>query len=78
MWSVRIEPKTATEMEATMIVRMLLPSQTMRIGARADFGRLLSMTRYGSRISERFRLDQRRTAPSSPQRMTSVKLISVS
>lgn len=25
MWSVRIEPKTATEMEATMIVRLLLP-----------------------------------------------------
>ncbi len=30
-----------------MIVFMLLPSHTMSSGARADFGRLFNMTRYG-------------------------------
>ena len=31
--------------------------------ASADFGRLFSITRYGSRISDRLLLDQRATAP---------------
>lgn len=38
-------PKTATEIPATMMVRILAPSQTMRSGARADLGRLFKTTR---------------------------------
>ena len=44
------EPKMATDMPATTMVRSLAPSHTIRRGARADFGRLFSTTRHGSRI----------------------------
>ena len=35
-----MEPNTATEMAATTIVFVLAPSQTIKIGANADFGKL--------------------------------------
>ena len=38
-------PKMATEMPATMMVSMPVPSQTMSSGASADFGRLFKTTR---------------------------------
>ena len=60
------------------MVLMLLPSQTMRIGARADLGRLFNITRYGSRISARLLLDQRATAPRIPTAVTKKKLTRVS
>ena len=47
-----MEPKTATEIPATIIVVVPVPSQTMNRGARADLGRLFNMTRYGSVISD--------------------------
>ena len=50
----------------------------MRTGARADFGRLFSMTRYGSRIFASRLLDQSATAPKIPIHVTRKKLKSVS
>ena len=61
-----------------MIVFMLLPSHTMSSGARADFGRLFNMTRYGSRIFASRLLDQSATAPKIPIHVTRKKLKSVS
>ena len=40
-----MEPKTATEMPATIIVFEPVPSQTMSRGARADFGSAFRTTR---------------------------------
>ena len=42
---VKILPKIATDIPATMIVVFVAPSQTISNGARADFGRLFSITR---------------------------------
>ena len=39
-------PKIATDMPATIIVVFVAPSQTIRRGARADFGRLFKTTIY--------------------------------
>ena len=50
VYRVRMEPNTATDTAAVMMVRMLLPSQTMSRGARADLGRLFNRTRKGSKI----------------------------
>ena len=44
-------PKIATDMAVMIIVFMLLPSHTIKIGAIADFGRLFKITKYGSKIS---------------------------
>lgn len=57
---------------------MLLPSHTMSRGARADLGRLLSMTRNGSRISDRLRLHQSIRATARPTATTRAKLTTVS
>ena len=73
-----MEPKTAMETAATIIVRMLLPSHTISTGARADFGRLLSMTRHGSRIFASVSHFHRRTAAAALKTVTSRKLIRVS
>ena len=45
VYKVKIEPNTATETAARIIVCIWLPSQTISRGARADFGRLFNMTR---------------------------------
>jgi len=45
-----MEPKTATEIPATIMVLLPVPSHTMISGASADFGKELSITRYGSVI----------------------------
>ena len=44
-------PKIATDMAVMIMVFMLLPSHTIKIGAIADFGRLFKITKYGSKIS---------------------------
>ena len=41
----KIEPKIATDIPQTIIVRSLAPSHTISKGARADFGRLFNTTR---------------------------------
>ena len=41
----RILPNIATDIAVTIIVFMLLPSHTIKIGAIADFGRLFKMTK---------------------------------
>ena len=47
-----IAPNIATDMPATIIVVVPVPSQTMMSGAKADFGKLFKITRYGSNIFE--------------------------
>ena len=49
-----MEPKTATEIPATMMVVIPVPNQTINNGARADFGKLFKITRYGSKTSDNF------------------------
>ena len=49
-----MEPNRATDMPATIMVFVPVPSHTINSGARADFGRLFKITRYGSKISESF------------------------
>ncbi len=61
-----------------MMVCTWLPIHTISIGARADFGRLFSITRYGSRISDALRLDHSRTAAEIPITVTIRKLTIVS
>ena len=78
MCSVRIEPNTATDTDAATMVCTWLPIQTISIGARADFGRLFNMTRYGSRISDALRLDHKSTAARIPTTVTIKKLNTVS
>ena len=57
----------ATDMPATTMVRSLAPSHTIRRGASADFGRLFSTTRHGSRIRAIRREHQRSTAVPTPR-----------
>ena len=45
-----MEPNTATDIPATIIVLLPVPSQTIISGARADLGREFSITRQGSVI----------------------------
>lgn len=73
-----MEPNTATEIPATTMVRLPVPSHTIKRGASADFGRLFKTTRYGSRISEMPSEYQSRVAVSMPKKNTSKKLIMVS
>lgn len=68
----------ATDMPATTMVRSLAPSHTIRRGASADFGRLFSTTRHGSRIRAIRREHQRSTAVPTPRITTKKKLIRVS
>jgi len=72
------EPKTATEIPATIMVFIPVPSHTMNRGARADLGRLFSTTRYGSRISEHFGECHKSVAVSRLIARTSRKLAIVS
>lgn len=77
-YSVKIEPKIETEIPVTMMVLVLAPSQTIRSGARADFGRLFKMTKYGSSILDRMGKRQSRIADSKDNVMTNKKLKKVS
>ena len=70
--------KRATDTAATTIVLVRLPSHTIRIGARADLGRLFSTTRYGSSISDKRSLNHSSMAARRLKRITSAKLVSVS
>ena len=45
VYKFRMLPKIATDIPATIIVSFVAPSQTIRSGASADFGRLFSTTR---------------------------------
>ena len=54
------------------------PSQTIRSGARADLGRLLSTTRYGSSTSDSPALYQSSSAAPIPRTTTIAKLSKVS
>lgn len=56
----------------------LLPSHTIIIGARADFGRLFSSTRYGSNTADIVLLLQSKMAVPTPSSTISAKLIPVS
>ena len=73
-----IAPKMATEMPAAMIVSMPVPSQTIKRGASADFGRLFKTTRNGSKISDNRRLYHKSVAVERLTRATRKKLITVS
>ena len=73
-----IAPKIATEIPATIIVFMPVPSQTMKSGARADFGRELRITRYGSETSEKPLQNHNKQAAIILIRVTRRKLTSVS
>ena len=44
-------PKIATDMAVMIMVFILFPSHTIKMGAIADLGRLFKITKYGSRIS---------------------------
>ena len=48
-----IIPNIATDIAVMIIAFILLPSQTIIIGASADLGRLLSTIRKGSRQSDK-------------------------
>ena len=74
----RILPKTARDMAVMMMVFMLLPSHTMKMGAMADFGRLFRMTKYGSRISLKVWFHQSSTAMRMVKTATRRKLPKVS
>ncbi len=74
----RMQPKMATDIPATMMVRCLAPSHTMRRGARADFGRLFRTTRYGSSTFARRGQLHSKTEIPSPARTTKAKLRRVS
>jgi hypothetical protein len=71
-------PKIATDIPATIIVFGVAPSQTIKSGARADFGRLLRTTRNGSVISKSFLLNHSRVAMRMLRIVTSIKLTRVS
>ena len=73
-----MEPNTATDTAATMIVFMLLPSHTMRRGARADFGRLFKSTRNGSSTWATLLLDHKSRAQARPKTVHRAKLTRVS
>ena len=73
-----MDPKTATEIPATIMVFLFAPSHTISKGANADFGRLLSTTSYGSRMRDTLGNDHRRTAEAIPKINTKTKLTSVS
>ena len=78
LYKFRILPKTAMEMAVIMIVFILFPSQTIRIGARADFGRLFKTTRYGSMILAAVGNHHKIVAISTENKVISAKLTSVS
>jgi hypothetical protein len=73
-----IVPKTATLTAVTIIVFGVFPSHTIRSGARADFGKLLRITRYGSSILESVSDSQRIIEMDNPSIMTRKKERSVS
>ena len=73
-----MDPNTATDTAATTMVRMLLPSHTIKRGARADFGRLFNRTRKGSSTWATLLLDHRSRAHARPKMVQTAKLIRVS
>ena len=64
----------ATDIPATMMVLLPVPSHTMRSGARADFGRLFSTTRKGSVIFASFTKYQNKSARKTEKNVTKIKL----
>ena len=73
-----IQPKIATEIPATIIVVVPVPSHTINNGARADLGRLFKITRYGSITKERVLENHKAVAVARLIRITRKKLIIVS
>ena len=73
-----MDPNTATDTAATMMVFILLPSHTMSRGARADLGRLFKSTRNGSSTWATLLLDHKSRAQARPKTVQSAKLIRVS
>lgn len=73
-----MDPNMATEIPATIMVLIPVPSHTMNKGARADLGRLFKTTRYGSSISEHLAEYHKRVADNIPIKRTSRKLATVS
>ncbi len=73
-----MQPNRATEIPATMMVPVPVPSQTINRGARADFGRLFRMTRYGSIISDRLLEYHKMVAARMLMNITRKKLTRVS
>lgn len=45
VYRLKMLPKIATDIPATIIVVLVAPSHTIKSGANADFGRLFSTTR---------------------------------
>ena len=78
VYKVRMEPNTATDTAATTMVRMLLPSHTIKRGARADLGRLFNRTRKGSSTCATLLPDHRSRAHARPKTVHTAKLIRVS
>ena len=72
------EHSHSTEIPETMMDFRFAPSQTISSGARADLGRLLSTTRYGSSTSESPALYQSSSAAPIPRTTTIAKLSKVS
>ena len=70
--------KIATDMAVMIMVFMLLPSHTIKIGAIADFGRLFKITKYGSKISLNVVFHQRSMAIRRLMEATRKKLPNVS
>ena len=73
-----IEPKSATDAPAMMIVFEPVPNHTIISGAKADFGSELSTTKYGSIILLRVFDDIRIIAIIILSTLTIIKLIKVS
>lgn len=78
VYRLMMAPKMATEIPATMMVLMPVPSHTIRSGARADLGRLFNTTRYGSRTSDNLGEYHSRVAAARLNATTSRKLTTVS
>lgn len=63
-----MDPKRATEIPATMIVVIPLPSHTIRRGARADFGRLFRIDKIGfGNFRKGFKVPQKSGADQSKE-----------
>ena len=71
-------PKIARETAQTMIVFMLLPSHTIKIGARAVFGRLFNVIRKGSITAAKDLFHHKRIDSPIPAIKTMKKLKKVS
>ena len=78
VYKLMIEPNMATEMPATIIVLLPVPSHTIIKGARADFGSEFKITRYGSMILLNRSKDSIRIAVKILKRLTIKKLRMVS